>query len=44
MESQVASFDAGVPAVHESTTDPEMQEAEPVAAQRPIPQAVGEET
>jgi hypothetical protein len=41
--SQVASFAAGVPTVHESTMDPETQDVAPVAAQAPTPHIVAVE-
>ena len=39
--SQVASLAAGVPGVHESTTDPARHETVPVEAQAPTPQEEG---
>jgi hypothetical protein len=41
---QTASSPAGVPGVHESTTDPDTQEVDPLAAHAPTPQLVGVET
>jgi hypothetical protein len=41
---QTASSPAGVPGVQESTTDPDTQEVDPLAAHAPIPHEVEVET
>jgi len=41
---QIESSAAGVPAVHQSTTDPLTQEVAPVEAQPPTPHEVAVET